>query len=249
MSQDVSLCCHGHRAPGNGAAIWSHAWRKPRPLAIGSASHYAQEHNLTVDFYVESSERAASHLISHNADSQHVKGQRLTSYSHLIQCTIPAPSINDHWLDPEPSVGYLQQLLSSLEGLCLQGSHPLEPRQLAATKSRCELPILKSDNNLDLLGLAHDIYSRRASALTETSVPPIEIDASGDDGLQFPCWSDQLMKHFDSHIPKEAVQKLEGFQVPEYAALYSTADISDPSKEAISGLIETEFMVYKQSRV
>lgn len=249
MSQGVPPCPRGHQAPGGGTATWSHAWRNPRPLAIGSASHYAQEHDLTVDFWVESSERAASHLVSLNADSQHLKGKQLSSYSHLTQCTIPAPSIDDHWLDTEPSVEYLQQLLSSLDSLGLGGTYPLEPKQLTATESRCELPVLRSDNNLDLLDLAYDIYSRRASTLAVTSIPPIEVDPSGDDGLQFPCWSHQLMRHFDSYIPKEGIQNPEGFQVPEYAVLYSATDINDPDKEAIAGLIESEFIAYKQGRV
>lgn len=249
MNQGVHSCSRDHRISGGCEATWSRAWRNPRPLAIGSAPHYAQEHNLTVDFYVESSQRAASHLISLNADSQHVKGQQLTGYSHLTQCTIPAPRIDDNWLDTEPSVAYIQQLLFSLDSLCLQGTCYLESRQLAATTLRYELPILSSDNNLDLLSLAHVIFSRRVSRLVEASIPPIEIDASGDDSLQFPCWSEQLTKHFDSHIPKEAIQNAEGSQVPEYAAFYSTAGISNQDKEAISCLIETEFMVYKKSRV
>lgn len=242
-------CPRGHQAPGGGTVTRRHAWRNPRPLAIGSASHYAQEHDLTVDFYVESSERAASHLVSLNADSQHMKGKLLTSYSHLTQCTIPASSIEDHWLDTEQSVEYLQQLHSSLDSLGLQCTYLLEPKQLSATKSRCELPVLRSDNNLDLFDLAYGIYSRRASALAEISIPPIEIDPSGDDGLQFPCWSHQLMRHFDSYLPKETIQNPEVFEVPEYAVLYSATDISDPDKEATSGLIEGEFNAYKQGRV
>lgn len=249
MSQSAPPRSRGRQAPEDGAAPWSHVWGNPRPLAIGSASHYAQEHNLAVDFYMESSERAASHLIALSADCQHVERQQLTSSSHLTQCTIPAPTVDDYWMDTQSSTAYWQQLLSSLDGLCLRSMYALEPRYQAATRSRCELPILRSDNNLDLLGLAHVIYSRRASALAEASIPPIEIDASGDDGLHFPCWSDQLMKHFDSYIPKEAIQDPNDSRVLEYVVLYSTADISDPDQEAISGLIEMEFMVYKQGRV
>lgn len=57
------------------------------------------------------------------------------------------------------------------------------------------------------------------------------------------------MRHFDSYIPKEGIQNPEGFQVPEYAVLYSATDIDDPDKEAIAGLIESEFIAYKQGRV
>ncbi|MBE3049679.1 hypothetical protein IMZ48_45725 [Candidatus Bathyarchaeota archaeon] len=249
MSLVASPMSPDNQCPGDEPVSWSRAFRNPRPLAIGSASHYAQEHGLTLDFYTESSKRAAAHLISLKGDSQHAKGRELTSYSHLAQCTIPTPGISDSWLDTEPSVQYFQQLLSALDDPCLQSVGILEPRHRVAKEARCEIPVLRSDNNLDLLGLVCDIYNRQAVPLAETSMPLVEPDASGDEGLHFPCWSDQLTKHFDNHLPKEVLQNGEASPQAEDAGFYGTADVGKPDRKAISGLIETEFTVYKQSRV
>lgn len=234
---------------GDTPASWSRVWANPRPLAIGSASYYAQEHGLTLDFYAESSKRAATNLISLKGDSEISKGRGLTSYSHLTQCTIPAASISDPWFDTEPSIQYCHQLLSALDDPCLHRMHVSEPRHLAAKEVTCEIPTLRSDNNLDLLDLAHNIFIRRAVQLAETSIPLAESDVPGDDGLRFPCWSDQLTKHFDNHLPKEAIQDGEVFQLSEDTSLYGVSNVGKPGREEIWELIDTEFTVYKHNRV
>lgn len=231
-------------------ALWGRVWENSRPLAIDSASYYAQEHGLTLDFYTESSKRAAAHLISLKEEyPRNEKGWRLTSCSHLTQCTIPTPAINDCWVDTDATVKYLQQLPSESEDLLSQGVHISGPRYSVAKTSRCETPILRSDNNLDLLGFVGEIYRRRTVPAAGTEIPLVETDASGDDGLWFPCWSDQLMKHFDSHLSKERIQNSEDSQLSGDAPLYGVTSVVGPREESICCLIDIEYTAYKQNRV
>ena len=238
----------GSQGQADESAFGSYASRRTQPLTTGSASYYAQAHSLTIDFYTESSKRAATHMVSMREKCEHGKGLSLSSCSHLTRCTIPNPSINDCWVDSETSVQYLQQLLSSLDGSFIQGYHASEPRHLEAKALYCEVPILKSDNNLDLLALACAIHSRRAVPHAETAIPPIQTSSAEDEGLIFPCWSRHLMKHFDSHLSKEGIQDWDDSWA-QGSGLPGVAEIVESDKEAICGLIDVEFELYRTSRV
>lgn len=249
MAPGVAPISSGDPPLADGPALSGVAWMNPRPLAIDSASYYAREHGLALDFYTESSKRAAVHLVTLKEDLRYGKARILTSYSHLTQCTIPTPDIDDCWTDTESAVQYLRQLPSALGDLFSEGVHISDLRCLTRKILRCEVPILRSDNNLDLLGLARDIYERRAIPSAEIEIPLIETDASGDEGLRFPCWSDQLMKHFEKHLFKEGIQNQEVSQFYEGLGLCGGASVNKPDKEAICRLIDAEFMAYKQRRV
>lgn len=250
MATDELSDLPGGEAHGDGPALWGRAWRSTRPLAIDSASYYAQENGLTFDFYTESSNRAAAYLVSLKEEHPPKdKDQRLTSCAHLAQCTIPAPGISDCWVDAEPTVEYLQHLHSPLEGHFSGDTHISEPKYTAVKSSRCENPILRSDNNLDLLDLAGEIYRRRAIPSVGTEIPLVETDSSGDGGLQFPCFLDQLKKHFDNYLSKEGIHNVEDTQISGDSSFYGVSDVANPGKELINGLIDLEYMRYKKSRV
>lgn len=249
MTSTASPGCPNAIASRDESVPWSSNRERCRPLVIGSSSHYAQEHQLTVDFYAESSERAAVYLSSLKAATPYGGPRGLTSYHRLTQCTNPAPSIGDSWLDTEESLQYSRKLLSSLDGPCQWSVHIPDPRVLASKRSRLELPVLGSGKNLDLLVLINDIYNRQAPQSAEFSIPPLEVDESGGEGLSFPCWADQLMKHFDSCLCKEAIQD-GGDSLPrEDSFFYSTADTRGASKEGIYSLIDVEFALCKKFQV
>ena len=249
MAVKVSPENPGSENPEAKLAPWSCSSRNFRPLAIGPASSYAQEHSLTFDFYEESSKRAAAHLIALKGDSSLTKTWALTSYSHLTQCTIPAQAINDLWLDSESSAQYCHWFFSSLDDPCAQSLHALEPRYLAAKRARCGIPILKSDNNLDLLDIAYNIYARRAVPSADISIPQIDTETSGDEGLCFPSWSDQLVKHFDNHLSREAIRNLHDLELSEVGIANATGGITKHDKQATCELIDAEFTAYKEQRV
>lgn len=250
MAASAASGLPGDQILQDGPALWGRAWGNPRPLAIDSASYYAQEHGLTFDFYTESSKRAAVHLISLKKEyPRNGKDRMLNNCSRLTHCTIPTSGISDCWVDTESTVTYLQQLPSALDDLFSQSVHISGTRFLAAKTLKCETPILRSDNNLDLLGLVDEIYGRRAVPSAGTEIPLAEPDASGDDGLQFPSWSDQLMKHFDNHLFKEGIQNLEDSQLSGDASSHGFTSVVNPDKESTCGLIDIEYTMFKRSRV
>lgn len=212
--------------------------------------NYALASGLSVDCHTETLNRVLQTVKSLQETVPAFGRGELTSFRHLTECTIPSPNISEDDaldLEAEQFMPLLPEILYPPCDLYL--SPPRSRRAEDAKRLKLELPILRSNHNVDVLRQQRDIAAMQDTSLNDHHLPLDPVDNDIDEGLVFPGWTKALLANTNRCLEKESLEHLITENDSEKALEVQVRVDASVIEDLGKNIADDEFKILETNRV
>lgn len=173
-------------------------------------AEYARNNNLFVDHRLDPHFSVCPVDMAMRAALTAVGDDDVTSSDWLPPCQIPAVTSFEekHSVLTGQAAKVMQEACNSLDAEVLESLNfeAVVPRSLGLKNVKLELPLLRSDHELDLREWKRQVYAKRDASVTQFNLPVEPVDIEKDEDLEFPSSAHKRKAEITDRLHKEKIE-------------------------------------------